>query len=312
MPDPTTTNRGYAVPTHGSDVDTWDAPLNANFALIDNNLGGLVTIPLAATTLTLSAAQYKCGTIRFTGVLANNVLVTFPAVQAWWVIDNQTTGNFAVRLTTSGSSAIAIPPGVATDVYCDGTFLNFRNLDRIGSYWDYAGSGLPVWVTACTVPPYLLCDGTTFSAVTYPFLNTILGGNTLPDLRGRSRFALNSGTGRITTAVSGIDGDTRFSAGGAQSVTIGQVNLPNVNFNVDIPAGQGSHTHTATSDTKSSTSGVVGAGGNNVLTASPATITIAAATLPGMTGTAASGGSGTALASMPPACISGLMLIRAG
>jgi microcystin-dependent protein len=43
------------------------------------------------------------------------------------------------------------------------------------------------WATALMTAPngFLFCDGSTFSAVTYPALNTLLGGNTLPDLRGK-------------------------------------------------------------------------------------------------------------------------------
>jgi microcystin-dependent protein len=43
------------------------------------------------------------------------------------------------------------------------------------------------WLTGLTQAPvgFLFCDGSTFSAETYPVLNTILGGNTLPDLRGK-------------------------------------------------------------------------------------------------------------------------------
>ena len=44
--------------------------------------------------------------------------------------------------------------------------------------------GVIAWPTSSVPTNYLECDGSTFSAVTYAALNTLLGGNTLPDLRG--------------------------------------------------------------------------------------------------------------------------------
>lgn len=215
MTDPTTSNRSYAVPTRGSDVGVWDTPLNTNFGLLDNNLGGVATIALSNQPVTLTPAQYQCGTIRLTGALTANVTITFPSVQGWWLIDNQTTGAFVALLTCGSGNNIATEPGVATDIFTDGTNVGFRDLGKIGGYWDYAGASVPLWVSACTIPPFLNCNGGTFSAQTYPYLASILGRTTLPDLRGVMRATLNQGTSRITSA-SGIDGDTRFSVGGSQ------------------------------------------------------------------------------------------------
>jgi microcystin-dependent protein len=47
----------------------------------------------------------------------------------------------------------------------------------IGAVLAYAGSTAP--------DGWFECDGTTFNATTYPVLNTVLGGNTKPDLRGQ-------------------------------------------------------------------------------------------------------------------------------
>lgn len=58
------------------------------------------------------------------------------------------------------------------------------------SAWELLRSGPPVgsismWYTGTPPTDWLICDGTTFSATDYPDLNTLLGGNTLPDLKGR-------------------------------------------------------------------------------------------------------------------------------
>ena len=98
----------------------------------------------------------------------------------------------------------------------------------------------------------------------------------------------------------GGDGvDTPAAFGGAANTTLAQTNLPNLNFPVIIPAGQGAHTHTL-------------ANGGGPLSAVPtgpfatgssaqgASTNINVSTLPTMGGTAASGGSGTSFPNMNP------------
>lgn len=314
---PTTSNRGYEVPTHGSEVDTWDVPLNANWNLLDLNLGATVAVSLTNVNVTLSAAQYKYGNIQFTGTLTGNVIITFPAVAGWWSVENATTGNFYIQLTCGGGNRVCAPPQEVVDISTDGTNVKYRNLGRIGSYLDYAGTAVPNWVSNCTVPPYLICDGTTFSAVTYPRLNTILGGNTLPDLRGRARFYLDGGTSRITTAGSGIDGATLLAAGGAQNVIVAQVNLPSYNLThslavgTSLTAGTGVTRNLTIGSDASANSGP-GASfdytRSNKFNFTSSTVSLASGAV---SGTVALGGSGTALANMPPATIGGIPLIRA-
>ena len=58
------------------------------------------------------------------------------------------------------------------------------------SAWELLRVGPPIgsismWYTSTPPTDWLICDGTTFTATDYPDLNTLLGGNTLPDLKGR-------------------------------------------------------------------------------------------------------------------------------
>ena len=299
---PTTSNRGYEVPTHGSEVDTWDVPLNENFDLMDKNLGAVSSISLTNVNVTLSAGQYACGTIRLSGTLTGNVLVLFPNVSGWWTVENRCTGNFyvAARLVAGGDQ-IGLPPGEAIDVFADGTNMNYRGLGRVGTYEFDCGTTVPLWVSASSVPPYLICDGSTFNAGVYPFLNTKLGGNTLPDFRGRMWAALNGGTGRITTAGSGIDGDTRRSAGGAQTVTLTTDQLPAHSHSITDPG----HTHPIPLVFTQSSPG--GTGGRNL---DGATTFNTDSSTTGITGTNATG-SGAAINKMPPTTIGGIVMIRA-
>ena len=78
-----------------------------------------------------------------------------------------------------------------------------------------AGSGIPVGsvieIVGSIVPPgYLACDGTTFSAATYPTLYTILNSTTLPDYRSLAQQG-NTIVIRALTGAQDLD-DTTITA----------------------------------------------------------------------------------------------------
>jgi len=221
MPDPTTSNIKFSVPLRGADPGTWDLPNNGDWLIADNCLGTVTNVALSNTNVALSVTQAQSNVLRFSGTLTASVAVGLPAIQKTWTVENNTTGPFFITLTAGAGKVIGLPPGEPVQVYSDGTDVKFLNLGRTGKIeaWFLPGA-LPSWVTVCTVQPYLICDGTTFNATTYAALNTVLGSNTLPDCRGRALFMANLGTGRITTAGSGIDGDALGSVGGEQNHTL--------------------------------------------------------------------------------------------
>lgn len=303
-----TTNLGLAMPTSGTEVGVWGPPINTNSGIIDNAFGGLADIAITSTSaIVLSSAQYQNAFLRFSSTLTANVSVTLPAIGSFHTIINDTTGSSAfyvtLATTAAGGEAIALPPATMVDIFTDGTNARFRGLPHVGSYWDYAGSSTPAWVTACTKPPWVYCNGGTFSSATYPQLASVLGSTTLPDFRGRSAFYLNDGTGRLTSSQGGVDGNTRFAAGGIQTTSLSTVNLPNMNFPVTDPG----HTHTVNSNANSGTHfwGVnnIACGDNNA-----ATITLSSA----VTGISVnSGGSNATFSVIPPSIVSGIRLVRA-
>jgi len=312
-----TANKFLEQPARGSLPGVWDTPVNGNMGIIDNSFGGSVSIALNNSPVVLSSAQYQCLFITFTGALSGNCTISFPAVGSKYTVQNLTTNTsaFQVILQAGGTLGVGCPWGEPFDVMTDTSGnVKFCDLGRIGSYWDYAGSSVPAWVSACTVPPYLNCDGTSFSSATYPILATILGGTTLPDAKGRVRGTLNQGSGRITSGSStgGVDGNTNLAAGGAQTVTLSSQNVP------DVPLSQTAHSHTglftATSTTEEylrRTGVSAGAGGISV-------------TVPSLTGGSGSMVSGSAsititagstsptnFSILPPIYIGGITMVRA-
>jgi len=232
MPDPTTPNLVLAQPIRGTDTGVWDIPVNGNTGIIDQAFGSVTTLALSSTPVTLTASQAQNSVIRLTGTLLGIVQIFLPSIYKFWTVDNQllnSPSSFCAVLISTGASGqgIGLPPGTQ-DVFYDGTTVNFRNLGNIGQYWDYAGTQVPSWIGACTKAPYLNCTGATFSSATYPILANLLGGNTLPDTRGKSRFALNQGTSNLTTAGAGIDGNTLFASGGSNGINLGSSQIPSL------------------------------------------------------------------------------------
>ncbi len=322
MVDPVTTNRGFAQPLRGNDSGTWDVPVNGNMSLLDTILGGYTSISSTGGTTTLNASQLAGGTISVSGAMASNITLLFPAVQGWWSIENLTTNNnsFAVLVACgTGATVIGIPPGEVVDIQINGNTPKYRNLGRVGSYLTLATSTVPPWITQSTVQPYLNCDGTTFSAVTYPYLNAYLGGTSLPDARGRLVATLNQTTNRMTTAGGGVNGDTLLAAGGfdTHTLTVGQIPTGLVgnnsnNFAISVSGG-GSTIPLANSNVLNIA--VTNVGGQNVPYSNGGTWTGAGS----LSGTVGSGSvniqitnsGGQAHSIMQPTVVGGLTLIRA-
>ena len=295
-----TPNVGIEEPARGDYVGTWDTPVNANMTLLDLILGGRTTINGAAGSVVLSAAQFQCKTITINSTLIASITLTFPtSFTKSYEIYNACTGssNFVVTLltTVTGGQAVCPPPGEICEVVNDGTNIRFKNLGRVGEYWDYAGSSVPNWVTFCTVPPYLNCDGSTFSSATYPQLAVALGSTTLPDSRSRMRIPLAQGATRVTSAVSGVPSGTFLGSGGDQNA---QAHSHVININ------DSGHTHTYTKPGATGNTGGGGAFGN----APVADVTGSATT--GITATSNNTFTGTS-ANMPPVLVHGITMVRA-
>lgn len=268
MTEPTTTNCGLIVPLTGDLVGTWgSAALNPDFSAIDGYIAGVQIISASNAPITLTSpagftptpsggpTQAQNAVIRFTGTLTSSVQVTLP-LPGPIVVENLTTGNFVLSFRAVGSGqVVAVDQGEIQTVYNDGTNVRFVNLgSRIGHTEIWAGlSAMPAWVSACTVPPYLLCDGSIYNFTTYPYLGKRLGsafgGNGIstfgvPDLRGRMALPYDGTGSRITSAGSGINGQVLGASADNQSVTLNASQIPTINSStggpiISSPVGRG-------------------------------------------------------------------------
>jgi len=195
-----------------------------------------------------------------------------------------TTNGASVTLNADGTGAKPLRPApgieLATGTLVQGTpyVCTYNNSDAVFFLKNFFGSNpafTPYLVPIGAMIPYVsstapnsnfaLPYGQAISRSTYSALfaitSTTFGvgdGSTtfnLPDLRGRVVIGKDdmggSAASRVTTAGSSIDGTTIGAAGGAQTVTLAQANLPNVtltatgsiSLNTDNVAGN----HTTTS-----------------------------------------------------------------
>ncbi len=250
---PHTVNRYLNVPNTGDLPGAWGtSAINPNMSSIDGSFGGFTTISLSSATtfaLTLPAgasftpgagpSQSENSLIKFAGTLTGNAVVQF-AMPGYYIVHNTcgSATSFYIQLSPSSGpgNIIAAPPGRKCHVYFDGTDMDYVNTPEVGSALDLhqSGTSLPVWMTACSIRPYLIKDGSVFNASSYTslsqYLGSTFGGNGvttfgLPDERARARIAvdlqsLNTGTyaGRLTVAGSGVNGTTMAAAGGSEFV----------------------------------------------------------------------------------------------
>ena len=332
MTEPTTVNVGLIVPNTGDLPGTWSsAALNPDFVALDGYFGGVQTISAGSANIVLTSpsgftptpsggpTQAQNAVLRFTGALTANVQVTLP-MPGFYIVENLTTGNFVLsfRAIASGE-VIGVDQGEVQHVYNDGTNVRFVNLGRICHVEIWAGySAMPAWVTACTKPPFLLCDGTVYNGSTYPYLQAKLGGAFggngistfgVPDLRGRVPLPYDGTGTRITSAGCGLNGQTIGAALDEQTVTLQQSDLPNIK-----PTFTGTAAQIAPSDSTNFLTHAVSIGnpGGSGYFAAENYVLDTASYIPAGTISSINGNvTQTDVPNVPPAQVTGIAVIRA-
>lgn len=250
---PYTVNQYLNVPDTGSLPGSWGTTaVNANMSALDGKLGGFVTISLSsATTMTLSVpagaatgltpgagpTQSQNALIKFTGTLTGNNTINL-TMPGYYIVQNACASAdvYFVKLSpaTAGGASVCAPPGQKVWVYFDGTDVDYVDMPAVGSALDLHTNTttVPVWISNCTIRPYLVKDGSTYSTSSYTALAMLLGstfgGNGVttfgvPDERARARIAVDlsvSGatSARITatTGGAGVLGSVLGTSGGSQ------------------------------------------------------------------------------------------------
>ncbi len=327
MTEPTTVNVNLIVPNTGDLVGSWGTTaVNPNMVAIDGMLGGFASIGLSsATTLLLTnpgtpspgagpnQSQNAC--IYLTGTLTGNCVLQLTTPREY-MFHNQCSGTntYFVQVQpsagTGSGNAVGLPPGKKCKIYFDGTNVDFVNPADPGTAYDLHGAtAYPPWMTACSVAPYLLKDGSVYNISNYTALGAMLGstfgGNGIttfgvPDERARARVGLDTNTNggvtnRLTAALSLVTGTTMGSVGGTQEMQ--------AHNHAQEGTFSTNQSDIAVWDGASSEGGVSGIA---VPEAAGMSFGVATVTLSGSTGTTGAGASGN----VQPTIVSFLPLIK--
>lgn len=189
-------------PSLGSYVNSWDQPLNSNFGVIDATISGTTTINANSITpgvpfVVLVFQDFEANPtpqtnplagqnlrIRVTGSLTFDISILIPNGRAGlWIIDNQTTGNYAVNVktTATGSIGIQAKQSYMSLVFCDGTDVNYADYGAIQTALsafaaEHVVTGTIILYAGTTVQTgYLICNGAAVSRTTYAALFAKIG-----------------------------------------------------------------------------------------------------------------------------------------
>lgn len=118
-----TTNKSIEQPGFNDYPDTWDVPVNNDWALIDLALGGQVSINCNGLSgnIALSLANYRPLRINFTGTPAGALNFGVPAgVGGMWVVRNHTVQAIGFY-SIAGGGVVNVPSATNVAATCDGT-----------------------------------------------------------------------------------------------------------------------------------------------------------------------------------------------
>ena len=100
----TYTDIGTELMTTGENAGNWGTKTNTNIKILEESVRGYVAVGVASADATLSLTDGTTGdsirnmVIAFTGTLAGNRVITVPAIEKMWVMDNQTGGAYTLTV----------------------------------------------------------------------------------------------------------------------------------------------------------------------------------------------------------------------
>lgn len=249
MADTTTPKLGMTLPETGASSDTWGAKLNADLTIVDGLFDtgpvlkltkggtGAATAADARTNLGLGTiATQSASSVAVTGGTITGATVS--GIPDITIADGGTGASTAADARTNlGLGALAVKSTVATADIADAS-VTAEKLDSTisltppGAILPYAGAAAPT--------NWLLCYGQALSRTTYAALFAVLGttygvgdGSTtfnIPDIRGRVIAGQDDMGGtsanRLTGLTDGVDGDVLGGAGGLESQTLTESQMP--------------------------------------------------------------------------------------
>jgi hypothetical protein len=209
-----TPNKHIEKPGNNDYVDTWNVPVNSDWDIIDKAFGGIYTVSLSNSNVTLTQANCQNVCILLTGTLTANVTIFLPSgVAGFFIFNNTTTGAYTVTVSSAGGGpySVAAVQSANTFIWTDGTnaFLA-DNAPLTGA------NGITIAGTTVSldVPVTVAHGGTGQTSYTSGqlLIGNNSGGLTPATLTAGSNINITNGNGTITIA-------SGFTPGGPATYT---------------------------------------------------------------------------------------------
>ena len=202
------------LPGDGQQSGTWGQTTNKNFGtLVEQAITGVQTITMVDANYTLSNLNGVSDEARNPLIIAtgtNSAVrdVIAPLVTKLYWVYNNTTGGFAINFRAASGTAVSIPNGTITAVYCDGT--DFKVLMN-GTAGNFTISGNGAVTGTLTLGGALTGTTATFSGAISSVSPSFTGTPTAPTDAPRTCTTQIATTAFVTSAISAI---VSFPAGG--------------------------------------------------------------------------------------------------
>ena len=154
----------------GDQSGIWGQTTNTNLGtLIEQGITGVQTITMSDANYTLTsfngvADEARNAVLMVTGTNTAQRDIIAPLVEKTYIVYNNTTGGFAIRVIGSSGLGVTIPNGITALVYCNGT--NFYNAIS-GSVGNFSVNGnLSVTGTTALSGATTLSSALTYGGVT--------------------------------------------------------------------------------------------------------------------------------------------------
>ena len=207
------TNLGIELMATGDQSGAWGQTTNNNFTnVFEDSIVGRAGVAFSDADVTITALAantnqtYRYLYLNCTGTnsAARNLIV--PTINKTYVVENNTTGGYAITVKTAAGTGISVPNGYKVSLYVDGT-----NVTQAATYTPVAAMGSATLTTPLPVASggtgvaTSTGSGSTVLSTSPTLVTPILGtptSGTLTNCTGYPTSAL-SGTVSLTTQVTG-------------------------------------------------------------------------------------------------------------
>jgi hypothetical protein len=233
----------------GDQSGIWGQTTNNNLGyLLEQAVSGVITITMTNANYTMSnfngvvdEARNQVLIVTGTNTAVRNLVA--PLVEKTYVVQNNTTGGYAIQVIGSSGLGVTIPNGIAAYVYCDGT--NFYNAIS-GSVGNYTVNGNLTVTGTAAITGALTGSTAVFSGAISSVSPTFTGTPTVPTAAPGTNTTQAASTAFTTTAIATATGSLgTMSTQNANNVAITGGSITGITDLTVADGGTGRSTLTA-------------------------------------------------------------------